>query len=56
MLIIMPTYNSEHILHEVLESLKEKSIDKSQMEVLIVDGGSQDIRNCSYLQVCKNTY
>ena len=40
--IIMPTYNSEHTLHEVLESLNKQSIDKSQMEVLIIDGGSQD--------------
>lgn len=40
--IIMPCYNSERTLEESLKSIREQVIDQSQIEILIIDGGSND--------------
>lgn len=40
--IIMPTYNSEKTLKYSLESIRRQSIDQTQVEILIIDGGSTD--------------
>lgn len=41
--IIMPTYNSGKTLDEVLKSISvQKNMDRNEMEVLVVDGGSID--------------
>lgn len=40
--IIIATFNSEHILAKVLDSLVAQSISKNKIEILIVDGGSSD--------------
>lgn len=40
--VIIATYNSEKTLPLVLSALKEQSIDKRKMEILLLDGGSKD--------------
>lgn len=42
MSIIMPTYNSEDTIKDVLDSIEMQNFDKEQLEVLVVDGGSMD--------------
>ena len=40
--IIMPTYNSEKTIEKSLQSIRRQTIDQSQVEILILDGGSKD--------------
>lgn len=40
--IIIATYNSEKTLGYTLESIKNQSISKDEIEVIVVDGGSTD--------------
>lgn len=40
--IIMPTYNSERTIEKSLQSIRQQTIDQSQVEILILDGGSKD--------------
>ena len=40
--IVIATYNSEGTLGYTLESIREQTIDKDEIEVLVVDGGSTD--------------
>lgn len=40
--IIMPTYNSEKTLEDSLRSIRQQEIDQTQIEILLVDGGSTD--------------
>lgn len=40
--IIMPTFNSEETLEESLKSIREQEFDQTQIEILLVDGGSMD--------------
>lgn len=40
--IIIATYNSENTLEYTLESIANQSIDKSEVETLVIDGGSTD--------------
>lgn len=40
--ILMPTYNSEKTITYSLESIKNQTIDKSEIELLVIDGGSKD--------------
>ncbi len=40
--IIMPTYNSEKTIEYSLRSIRQQDIDQTQIEILIIDGGSTD--------------
>ncbi|WP_026488643.1 glycosyltransferase [Butyrivibrio sp. XBB1001] len=40
--IIIATYNSENTLEYTLESIKRQDIDKNDLEIIVVDGGSTD--------------
>jgi len=40
--IVMPTLNSERTIHMALESIARQDFDKTQLEILVVDGGSID--------------
>lgn len=40
--IIMPTFNSEKTLEDSLKSIREQEFDQTQIEILLVDGGSTD--------------
>lgn len=40
--IIMPTYNSERTIEKSLQSIRRQTIDQNQVEILILDGGSND--------------
>lgn len=40
--VIIPTYNSEKVLKSCLESIKGQDYPKERIEVIVVDGGSQD--------------
>jgi glycosyltransferase involved in cell wall biosynthesis len=40
--IIIATYNSERTLEYTLQSIHNQSIDKSEIEIMVVDGGSSD--------------
>lgn len=40
--IIMPTYNSEKTLEYSLKSIRKQTIDQTDVEILIIDGGSTD--------------
>lgn len=40
--VIIPSYNSERYIAELLDSLKNQTIDKQQYEVLLVDDCSTD--------------
>ena len=40
--IIIATYNSERTLGYTLKSIRKQSIDQSELEILVVDGGSTD--------------
>jgi glycosyltransferase involved in cell wall biosynthesis len=40
--IIIPVFNEEKYIAKCLDSIIESDFDKSQMEVLLVDGGSKD--------------
>lgn len=40
--VIIPVYNSEKTLRYTLKSIRSQSIDQSKVEILIVDGGSED--------------
>lgn len=40
--IIMPTFNSEKTLEDSLKSIREQEFDQTQVEILLVDGGSTD--------------
>ena len=40
--IIIPTYNSEKTLEYTLASIEAQTFEKSELEVLVVDGGSTD--------------
>lgn len=40
--IVIPTFNSEKTLRKTLESIKKQRYPKNKIEVLIIDGGSQD--------------
>lgn len=47
--VIVPVYNVEEYLCDCLNSLVNQTIDKSQMEVLLIDDGSKD----SSLEICQ---
>ncbi len=40
--IVMPTYNSAATLETVLDALRNQTIDQSELELLVIDGGSTD--------------
>lgn len=40
--IIMPSYNSEKTIGTALQSIRRQDIDKSEVEILVIDGGSAD--------------
>jgi len=40
--IILPTYNSTTTLHECLESIKSQNYPSEKIEIIVVDGGSND--------------
>lgn len=40
--VIIPVYNAEEYLHSCLDSLIKQTIDKNEMEVLLIDDGSSD--------------
>lgn len=40
--IIMPTYNSGKTLQYSLKSIRNQNIDQTQIEILVIDGGSTD--------------
>lgn len=40
--VIMPTLNSGKTIKKSLESIRDQSFDQSQVEILVVDGGSSD--------------
>lgn len=40
--IIIATYNSEHTLAYTLQSIRDQSLDQSELEILVIDGGSTD--------------
>lgn len=40
--IIMPTYNSERTLNEVLGAIRNQNFNQDEIEILVVDGGSSD--------------
>lgn len=40
--IIIATYNSEYTLVYTLESIRKQSVNQSELEILVVDGGSTD--------------
>ena len=40
--VIIPVYNVEEYLHKCLDSLVAQTVDKSKMEVILVDDGSSD--------------
>ncbi len=40
--IIMPTFNSEKTLEDSLKSIRQQEFDQTQVEILLVDGGSTD--------------
>lgn len=48
--VIIPSYNSERYIAELLDSLKNQTIDKQQYEVLLVDDCSTD----KTLEIAKN--
>lgn len=56
--IIIPTYNSENTLEYALKSIREQIFDQSEIEILVVDGGSTDrtisIANKYSAKVIKN--
>lgn len=38
----MPTFNSEKTIDKALRSIREQNIDQSEIEILVIDGGSTD--------------
>ncbi len=40
--IIMATYNSERTIKYALESIQNQTIDKNELEIIVIDGGSTD--------------
>lgn len=40
--IVIPTFNSEKVLAECLRSIDEQHYPKEKIEIIVVDGGSQD--------------
>lgn len=48
--IIVPTYNSMRVLHQCLESIRCQEYPEEKVEVIIVDGGSND----NTLEIAKN--
>lgn len=40
--VIVPVYNAEEYLHDCLESMIKQTINKDDMEVLLIDDGSKD--------------
>jgi len=56
--IIMPTYNSETTIKKTLSSLQEQTIYPSDVELLVIDGGSSDstldIARCAGATVLPN--
>ena len=40
--IVMATYNSERTIEYALQSIANQTIDKDEVEILVVDGGSTD--------------
>jgi len=40
--IVIPTYNSEKVLGQCLESIRQQEFPKEKVEVIIADGGSSD--------------
>ena len=40
--IIMPTYNSELTIEMALKSIRMQDLPEEQIEILVIDGGSQD--------------
>lgn len=40
--IIIATYNSQNTLEYTLQSIRQQSIDQEEVEILVVDGGSED--------------
>lgn len=47
--IIVPVYNVEKYLRDCVESLVNQTIDKSKMEILLINDGSTD----SSLEICR---
>lgn len=40
--IIMPTYNSEKTIGKALASIRNQKFDQKMLEILVIDGGSED--------------
>ena len=40
--MIMPTYNSELTIEMALKSIRMQDLPEEQIEILVIDGGSQD--------------
>lgn len=40
--VIVPTYNSEKTIGTVLNSIRKQTIDSTEVEILVIDGGSTD--------------
>ncbi len=40
--IIIATFNSEHILPKVLDSIKKQTFPQNKLQILLIDGGSTD--------------
>lgn len=40
--VIMPTLNAENLIEDTLKTIRNQSIDKNKIEILIIDGGSTD--------------
>lgn len=40
--VIIPVYNEENFIPEVIQSLRQQTYDENQLEIIIVDGNSQD--------------
>lgn len=58
--ICIPTYNNEKTLPECLEYLKKQNYPSDRMDILIIDGGSQDrtleIANLSGARIISNPF
>lgn len=40
--IVMPAYNSERTIGKALQSVRKQKFDQSRIEILVIDGGSDD--------------
>ncbi|MBF0278517.1 MAG: glycosyltransferase [SAR324 cluster bacterium] len=53
--VVIPTYNSQHLLYQCLVSLEKQSIAASSFEVIVVDDGSSDGTSEMLLEFQKKT-